>query len=92
MVGLFLSGIFALSPNGVSAKNLATFLISAEGQEALLEQRSRDTAAREVFKVIEGGQAKDNIGEVLNLLEVAATKAARKNDIVSRLDITQIDR
>ncbi len=41
----------------VSAKNLATFLASVEAQEALLEQRSRDAEAAEVFNVIEGGQA-----------------------------------
>jgi putative transposase len=62
----------------ISAKNLATFLTSAEGQEALLEQRSKDIEGTEVFKVIEGGQAKENIAEVLNLPEIAAAKAVRK--------------
>ncbi len=41
----------------VSAKNLATFLASVEAQEALLEQRSRDAEAADVFRVIEGGRA-----------------------------------
>ncbi len=41
----------------VSAKNLAEFLASVEAQEALLEQRSYDAEAREVFRVIDGGKA-----------------------------------
>jgi transposase InsO family protein len=41
----------------ISAKNLATFLASVEAQEALLEQRSRDAEAADVFRVIEGGRA-----------------------------------
>ncbi|MEH1962066.1 MAG: DDE-type integrase/transposase/recombinase, partial [Nostoc sp.] len=41
----------------VSAKNLAEFLASVEAQEALLEQRSYDAEAKEVFRVIEGGKA-----------------------------------
>jgi putative transposase len=71
------------SQSPISAKKLATFLTSAEGQEALLEQRSRDIEGREVFKVIEGGQAKDNIAEVLNLPEIAAAKAVRKEKLQS---------
>jgi putative transposase len=67
----------------ISAKNLATFLTSAEGKEAILEQRSKDIEAREVFKVLEGGQAKDIIAEVLNLPEIAATKATRKEKVQS---------
>jgi len=62
----------------ISAKKLATFITSAEGQEALFEQRSKDIEGREVFKVIEGGQAKDNIAEVLNPPEIAAAKTVRK--------------
>lgn len=62
----------------ISAKKLATFIASAEGQEILFEQRSKDIEGREVFKVIEGGQAKDNIAEVLNLPEIAAAKTVRK--------------
>ncbi|MBD2345544.1 TnsA endonuclease N-terminal domain-containing protein [Anabaena subtropica] len=41
----------------VSAKNLAEFLASVEAQETLLEQRSYDAEAKEVFRVIEGGKA-----------------------------------
>jgi putative transposase len=41
----------------VSAKKLAEFLASVEAQEALLEQRSYDSEAQEVFRVINGGKA-----------------------------------
>jgi hypothetical protein len=41
----------------VSAKKLAEFLASVEAQEVLLEQRSHDTEALEVFRAIEGGKA-----------------------------------
>ncbi len=40
----------------ISAKNLAEFLASVEAQEVLLEQRSYDAEAMEVFRVIEGGK------------------------------------
>jgi putative transposase len=71
------------SQSAISAKKLATFLTSAEGQEALLEQRSKDIEGREVFKIIEGGQAKENITEVLNLPDIAAAKAVRKEKLQS---------
>jgi hypothetical protein len=41
----------------ISAKNLAEFLASVEAQEVLLEQRSYDAEAMEVFGVIEDGKA-----------------------------------
>jgi hypothetical protein len=40
----------------ISAKKLAEFLASVEAQEVLLEQRSHDAEALEVFRVIEGSK------------------------------------
>jgi hypothetical protein len=54
----------------VSAKNLAEFLASVEAQEALLEQRSYDAEAREVFRVIEGGKATTSRDEQPKLIQV----------------------
>lgn len=44
----------------VSAKKLAEFLVSVEAQEVLLEQRSHDAEAQEVFRAIEGGRLKQS--------------------------------
>lgn len=54
----------------VSAKNLAEFLASVEAQEALLEQRSYDAEAREVFRVIEGKKATTSPNEQPKLIQV----------------------
>lgn len=40
--------------NKVSAKKLANFLASAEAQEALLQQRTRDFETQQVIQIIEG--------------------------------------
>ena len=50
----------------VSAKKLAEFLASLEAQEALLEQRSHDAEALEVFKAIEGTKAIANGNKLLS--------------------------
>lgn len=47
----------------ISAKKLAEFLASVEAQEALLEQRSHDAEARDVFRVLEGGRATASCNE-----------------------------
>ena len=47
----------------VSAKKLADFLASVEAQEVLLQQRSHDAEALEVFRAIEGGKATANRNE-----------------------------
>jgi hypothetical protein len=47
----------------ISAKKLAEFLASVEAQEALLEQRSHDAEAREVFRVLEGRRATASCNE-----------------------------
>ncbi|MEA5603257.1 TnsA endonuclease N-terminal domain-containing protein [Nostoc sp. UHCC 0252] len=54
----------------VSAKNLAEFLASVEAQEALLEQRSYDAEAKEVFRVIEGGKATFSRNEEPKVIQI----------------------
>ncbi|MFB2893294.1 Mu transposase C-terminal domain-containing protein [Aerosakkonemataceae cyanobacterium BLCC-F50] len=54
----------------VSAKNLAEFLASIEAQEALLEQRSYDAEAQEVFRVIEGGKATFSRNTPPNVIQI----------------------
>ena len=53
-----------------SAKNLAEFLASVEAQEALLEQRSYDSEAKEVFRVIESGKATINRNEQPKVIQI----------------------
>lgn len=56
----------------VSAKNLAEFLASVEAQETLLEQRSYDAEAKEVFRVIEGGKATSNRNKQPNIIQFSS--------------------
>jgi putative transposase len=65
----------------ISSKKLATFLESVEGKEILLEQRSRDAEAQEVFKVIEGGQSKENVSNVLHIADSSTKKDPDCTDI-----------
>jgi putative transposase len=67
--------------SAISAKKLATFLDSAEAKEVLLEQRSHDVEAQEVFKVIEGGQAKENHSDILHVADLSAKKDFDSTDI-----------
>ena len=60
--------------SNVSAKNLAEFLASVEAQEALLEQRSYDAEAKEVFMVIEGGKATTNRNEQSKVVQIPFDK------------------
>jgi len=50
------------------AKKLAEFLASVEEQEGLLEQRSYDAEAREVFRIIDGGKATTSRNEQTKII------------------------
>ena len=52
-----------------SAKNLAEFLALVEAEEALLEQRSYDAEAREVFRIIDGGKATTSRKEQVKIIQ-----------------------
>ena len=70
-----------------SAKNLAEFLTSVEAQEALLEQRSYDAEAKEVFRVIDGGKATTSRNEQAKVIQAtfenADTQVAEDEEIAT---------
>lgn len=61
----------------VTARKLADFLASLEAEEALLEQRLRDSAVKEVLAGLEAGQVGEGGGEQAPALSESASREAR---------------
>ncbi|MGK7955404.1 MAG: Mu transposase C-terminal domain-containing protein, partial [Crocosphaera sp.] len=88
--------------NKVSAKKLANFLASAEAQEALLQQRTRDFETQQVIQIIEGKvtplsqiQLKNTQSQQLNIMEsqqsVIDEKPVKENQIESNDDWDELE-
>lgn len=70
--------------NKVSAKKLADFLASAEAQEALFEQRTRDFETQQVLQMIEGKVTP--ITQYQNLREVEKQEPAKNSSESAFID------